>query len=203
MNSSTMGGNILFQMLCFSLEPLHLNLESFVPVVLLVKTVYVLMALLGIISLKVLWRTVPDLSSQRLAWTYRLLGMTSIGALLVIHAPHVYQFGRAEREVQRNMVATNKTLPSSPQAGVRTEQVRLENRDWIYESTMTQLQASQINREKFGVAIRPMLSGTTCTDPWHRRLLGSRVRIRYVIRDRNGETIADESFGANTCSDAT
>jgi hypothetical protein len=101
------------------------------------------------------------------------------------------------------MFAANKLLPSPPQAGVRTDQVRLERRDWIYESTMTELQASQINKEKFGAIIRPMLSGTICTEAWHRRLLAIQVRIRHVIRDRSGETIADESFGPETCPDKT
>lgn len=195
--------NTLFQAVCFSLASLHLNLDSFVLTIVLVKAIYFLMVLFGIYFVKILWQAVADLPSQRVAWTYRLLGLASVGALLGVQAPDVYQFGRAEREIRRTMIAANKTFPSAPQAVVRTDHVRLENRDWVYESTMTQLQASQINREKFGVVLRQILSGTACAEALHRRLFQQNVRIRYVIRDRNGETVADESFGANNCPDAT
>jgi hypothetical protein len=176
-----------------------LDLDSFVPTVLLVKAVYFVMVLVGIFSLTSTWRAVTVMSSVRLVWGYRLLGLASIGALLAVHASTVYQFGRTEREVQRNMFAANQQLPASPQAGVRTDRIRLERRDWIYESTMTELQASQINKEKFGVLVRPLLSSTICIEAWHRRLLAMHLRIRHVIFDRSGEIIADESFGPETC----
>lgn len=125
--------------------------------------------------------------------------MLSIAALLVVHAGSVYQFGRMEREINRNMLSANKALPITPQAGLRVDRVRLERRDWIYASTLTQQLAAQIDRAKFGAAVRPALAGAICADAWQRRLLGMGVRIRYVYRDRNGEPVADEAFERNTC----
>lgn len=192
--------NVIFQALCFASGSLHPALDSAVVVIVLVKATYFLMVLFGIFSLKIVWRSVAGMPSRGTAWTYRVAGLATIGALLVIHAGHAYQFGRAEREIRRNMISVNKTLPALFQAGVREDPVRLERRDWVYETTMTQLQASQIDREKFAAAARQALSGTICAVEWHRRLFGFGVQIRYVYRDRYGDIIADEAFGIKTCA---
>ena len=192
--------NVLLQALCFAFWTFRPDLDSAVFVIVLLKAAYFLMALYGIFALKIVWRSVAGMSSQGAAWTYRAVGLATVGALLAVHAEHAYQFGRTEREIRRNMISTNKTLPSAPQPGVRIDQVRLERRDWVYESTMTQLQVSQIDRGKFIAAARHALDGTTCAVEWHRRLFGFGVRIRYVYRDRYGDIIADEAFGTDSCS---
>ena len=192
--------NVLFQAVCFAVWPFRPDLDSAVFATVMLKAAYFLMVLYGIFALKIVWRSVAGMSSRGAAWAYRAVGLASVGALLAIHAEPAYQFGRTEREIRRDMISTNKTLPSSPQAGVRIDRVRLERRDWVYESTMTQLLASQIDRGKFAAAARDALSGTTCAVEWHRRLFGLGVRIRYVYRDRYGDIIADEAFGTDTCS---
>lgn len=192
--------NVLFQALCFALGPFRPDLDSAAVVIVLVKATYFLMVLFGIFSLKIVWQSVACMSSHGTVWTYRVVGLATIGALLAIHAEDVYQFGRVEREIRRNMISANKILPSAHQAGVRADQVRLEHRDWVYDLTMTQLQANQIDRRRFTAAIRQALNGTTCTVEWHRRLFRLGIRIRYVYRDRDGHIIADEAFGTDTCS---
>ena len=143
------------------------------------------------------------LPSRTAVWAYRLAGLASVAALLAVHADSVYQFGRMEREINRNMLSANKTLPITPQAGLRVDRVTLERRDWIYESTLTQQLAAQIDRAKFGMTVRPVLAGVICADAWQRRLLDMGIRIRYVYRDRNGEPVADESFAPGTCPGKT
>lgn len=192
--------NVMFQALCFASLPFRPDLDSAVPFILLFKATYFLMVLFGIFSLKIVWRSVAGMSSRRGAWTYRAVGLASIGALLAMHAEQVYQFGRTEREIRRTMISVNNTLPLAPQSGVRTDPVRLERRDWVYESTMTQLQASQIDRGKFTAAIRNALIEPACASEWNRRLLQLGVRIRYVYRDRDGDIIADQAFSADACS---
>ncbi|MFA5912025.1 MAG: hypothetical protein WC830_00560 [Burkholderiales bacterium] len=157
----------------------------------------------GVLSLRALWQPIGDLPSRAAVWGYRLAGSLSIAALLVVHAGSVYQFGRMEREINRNMLSANKALPITPQAGLRVDRVKLERRDWIYASTLTQQLAAQIDRAKFGAAVRPALAGAICADAWQRRLLGMGVRIRYVYRDRNGEPVADEAFERSTCPEKT
>ena len=191
--------NLLFQALCFASGAFRPDLDAAVPFILLFKSAYFLMVLYGIFSLKILWRSVAGLPSRQSAWTYRVAGLLSIGALLAMHAEQAYQFGRTEREIRRNMISLNSALPLAPQSGVRTDPVRLERRDWIYESTMAQLQASQIDRKKFNAAIRNALVGPACASEWNRRLFLLGVRVRYVYRDRNGEVLVDEAFGADSC----
>lgn len=191
--------NVLFQALCFAFGSFRPDLDTAVFAIVLSKAAYFLMVLFGIYSLKIVWRSVAGMSSRGAAWTYRLAGLASVGALLALHAEQAYQFGRTEREIRRNMISANKTLPAPPQAGVRTDLVRLEHRDWVYVSTMTQLQASQVDGKKFAAAVRHALSGTICTVEWHRRLFQLGLRIRYVYRDRHGDIISDEAFGADTC----
>lgn len=192
--------SVVFQALCFFIGSLRPNADFPVAEVILVKSAYFGMVALGIFALKHVWQSVNGLSSRKIIWTYRLLALASLIALLMIHSQSMYQFGRIEREMQRNMTAANKAFPSSPIAGVRFDRIRLKNRDWIQELTMTEIQATQINKDKFGAAIRPMLSSAMCAEPWSQHLLESQIQVRYVIRDRNGELIADEAFSADACS---
>ncbi len=192
--------NLLFQAALFALVPIQPALDSAPYVVVAVKAAYFLMVGFGVLTLRAVWQPMDDLPSRTAVWAYRLAGLLSIAALLVVHAGSVYQFGRMEREINRNMRSANKALPITPQAGLRVDRVKLERRDWIYESTLTQQLAAQIDRAKFRVTVRPALAGAICADAWQRRLLGVGVRIRYVYRDRNGGLVADESFERSTCS---
>jgi len=178
-------------------------LDSAPYVVVAVKAAYFLMIGFGVLSLRAVWQAIDDLPSRTAVWAYRLTGLLSIAALLVVHADSVYQFGRMEREIKRTMLSANKALPLTPQAGLRVDRVTLERRDWIYESTLTQQLAAQIDRAKFRMAIRPALAGAICADAWQRRLLGMGIRIRYVYRDRAGELVVDEPFERSTCPGKT
>ena len=191
--------NLLFPAALFALVSIQPALDSAPYVIVAVKAAYFLMVGFGVLSLRALWQPIGDLPSRTAVWGYRLAGLLSIAALLVVHAGSVYQFGRMEREINRNMLSANKALPITPQAGLRVDRVKLERRDWIYASTLTQQLAAQIDRTKFGAAVRPALAGAICADAWQRRLLGMGVRIRYVYRDRNGEPVADEAFERSTC----
>ena len=191
--------NVLFQALCFASLSFRPDLGSAGFFILLLKATYFLMTFFSIYYLKFVWRSVADMLSPRAAWTYRVAGLAAIAALLFMHAEHVYQFGQAEREIRRNLISTNKTLPSPPYAGVRADLVRLERRDWVYEITMTQLSVNQIDRAKFAASIRAQ-SGIFCAIPWHRRLFELGVRVRYLYLDRDGGIVADEAFGSDTCS---
>lgn len=191
--------NLLFQAALFALEPIQPALDAAPYVIVAVKAAYFLMVGFGVLSLRALWQPIGGLPARTAVWAYRLAGLASIAALLLVHAGGVYQFGRIERETMRNMLTANKTLPITPQAGLRVDRVRLERRDWIYESTLTQQLAAQMDRAKFGAAVRPALAGAICADAWQRRLLGMGIRIRYVYRDRNGEPITDLSFERGTC----
>ena len=192
--------NLLFQAICFAYYAYRPDLDAAVFFILLFKTAYFLMVLYCVCSLKMVWGSAAQMSSRAGAWSYRIMGLATLAALLAFHGEHAYQFGRAEREIRRNMMSVNRTLPLAPQAGVRTDQVVLEGRNWVYRLTMTQLQAGQIDRAGFSAAVRGALSGTICALEWHRRLLGLGVRIHYVYRDRSGNVIADEAFGADTCA---
>jgi len=195
--------NLLFPAALFALVSIQPALDSAPYVVVAVKAAYFLMVGFGVLCLRALWQPIGDLPSRAAVWGYRLAGSLSIAALLVVHAGSVYQFGRMEREINRNMLSANKALPITPQAGLRVDRVKLERRDWIYASTLTQQLAAQIDRAKFGAAVRPALAGAICADAWQRRLLGMGVRIRYVYRDRNGEPVADEAFERSTCPEKT
>lgn len=195
--------NLLFQAALFALVSIQPALDSAPYVIVAVKTAYFLMVCFGVLSLRAVWQSIGELPSRTAAWAYRLAGLASIAALLVVHADSVYQFGRIEREIIRTMLSANKTLPITPQAGLRVDRVKLERRDWIYESTLTQQLAAQIDRAKFGTAVRPALAGVICADAWQHRLLGLGIRIRYAYRDRNGELVADESFERSTCPGKT
>ena len=195
--------NLLFQAALFALVAIHPALDSAPYVIVVVKAAYFLMVGFGVLSLRAVWQSIGGLPSRTAARAYRLAGLLSIAALLVVHADSVYQFGRVEREINRNMLSANKTLPITPQAGLRVDRVKLEGRDWIYESTLTQQLAAKVDRAKFGAAVRPALTGAICADAWQRRLLGMGIRIRYVYRDRNGDLVADESFERGTCPGKT
>ena len=195
--------NLLFQAALFALVSIQPALDSAPYVVVAVKTAYFLTVCFGVLTLRAVWQPIDGLPSRTAVWAYRLVGLVSIAALLVVHARSVYQFGRMEREINRNMLSANKALPITPQAGLRVDRVTLERRDWIYESTLTQQLAAQIDRAKFGMAVRPALAGAICADAWQRRLSGMGIRIRYVYRDRNGELVIDEPFGRSTCSGKT
>jgi len=195
--------NLLFQAALFALVPIQPALDTAPYVIVAVKAAYFLMVGFGVLTLRAIWQPIGALPSRTAVWAYRLAGLLSIAALLVVHADSVYQFGRVEREINRNMLSANKTLPITPQAGLRVDRVKLERREWIYESTLTQQLATQIDRAKFGMAIRPALAGAICADAWQRRLLGMGIRIRYVYRDRNGEPVADEAFERSTCPGKT
>jgi hypothetical protein len=191
--------NLLFPAALFALVPIQPALDSAPYVVVAVKAAYFLMVGFGVLSLRTVWQPLDDLPSRTAVWGYRLAGSLSIAALLVVHAGSAYQFGRVEREINRNMLSANKALPITPQAGLRVDRVKLERREWIYASTLTQQLAAQIDRAKFGAAVRPVLAGVICADAWQRRLLGLGIRIRYVYRDRNGEPVVDEVFERGTC----
>jgi hypothetical protein len=195
--------NLLFQAALFALVSIQPVLDSAPYVIVAVKTAYFLMVCFGVLTLRTAWQPIDDLPSRTAAWAYRLLGLVSIAALLVVHAGSVYQFGRMEREINRNMLSANKALPITPQAGLRVDRVTLERRDWIYESTLTRQLAAQIDRAKFGMAVRPVLAGAICADAWQRRLLSRGIRIRYVYRDRSGELVVDEPFERGTCAEKT
>lgn len=195
--------NLLFQAALFALVSIQPALDSAPYVIVAVKTAYFLMVCFGVLTLRAVWQSIDDLPSRKAVWAYRLAGLVSIAALLVVHAKSVYQFGRMEREIIRVMLSANKTLPLTPQAGVRLDRVTLERRDWINESTLTQQLAAKIDRAKFRQAVRPALAGVICADAWQHRLLGMGIRIHYVYRDRNGELVVDESFERSTCPGKT
>jgi hypothetical protein len=195
--------NLLFPAALFALVSIQPALDSAPYVVVAVKAAYFLMVGFGVLSLRAVWQPLDDLPLRTAVWAYRLAGVLSIAALLVVHAASVYQFGRTEREINRNMLSANKALPMTPQPGLRVDRVTLERRDWIYESTLTQQLAAQMDRAKFRTAVRPALAGAICADAWQRRLLGMGIRIRYVYRDRNGALVADESFERSTCPGKT
>jgi hypothetical protein len=195
--------NILFQAVLFAILSIQPALDSAPYVVVVVKAAYFSMICFGVLTLWRVWQPLGGLPSQTAVWAYRLAGLVSIAALLVVHAGRAYQFGRVEREINSNMQSANKNLPITPQAGLRIDRVKLERRDWIFESTLTQQLAAKVDRAKFGRAIRPGIAGLVCADAWQRKLLEMGIRIRYVYRDRNGELIADEPFQRGTCSGKT
>ena len=191
--------SLLFQAALFALVAIEPALDAAPYVIVAVKAAYFLMVGSSVLSLRALWQPLAGLPSRIAVWAYRLAGAASIAVLLLVHAGSVYQFGRIEREIIRTMLSANKTLPITPQAGLRVDRVRLERRDWIYESTLTQQLAAQVDRAKFGAAVRPALAGVICADAWQRRLLGLGIRIRYAYRDRNGAPVADEAFERGAC----
>ncbi len=191
--------NVLFQAALFALVSIQPALDAAPYVIVAVKTAYFLMVGFGVLSLRALWQPIGGLPSRTAVRAYRLAGAASIAAFLLVHAGSVYQYGRIEREIIRTMLSANKTLPITPQAGLRVDRVRLERRDWIYESTLTRQLAAQMDRAKFGAAVRPALAGVICADAWQHRLLRLGIRIRYAYRDRNGELVADEAFERGTC----
>jgi len=195
--------NILFQAALFALASIQPALDSAPYVIVAVKAVYFLMVCFGVLTLRAVWQSIDKLPSRKAVWAYRLAGLVSIAALLVVHGKSVYQFGRMEREIIRTMLSANKNLPVTPQAGLRVDRVTLERRDWINQSTLTRQLAAQIDRAKFRQVTRPVLARVICADAWQHRLLGMGIRIRYVYRDRNGELIVDELFEPSTCSGKT
>ena len=195
--------NLLFPAVLFALVSIQPALDSAPYVIVAVKTAYFLMVCFGVLTLRAVWPSIEELPSRKTVWVYRLAGLASIAALLIVHAKSVYQFGQLEREVIRNMLSANKSLPVTPQPGLRVDRVTLERRDWISESTLTQQLAAQIDRAKFRQVVRPGLAHIICADAWQHRLLGMGIRIRYIYRDRDGDLVVDESFERSTCPGKT
>ena len=188
------------------LQPAWLAIEIFPPrldltpaVVALVKLMYFLSVCWGVYVLAKLWPGLAALPSKVAAMGYRLAGLASIGALMVVHAPAIYHYGELERTVYREVRAANQSTPAVVGPGVRQEQIQLGAREITYEFILTSAVASQVDLVKIREAIRPPLIAAICVDKKLVRLLNHGVALHYVYRDKNGHTLAILSVMRENC----
>lgn len=198
--------NILSQALLFALGSIQLPLDSAPYAIVLLKSVFFLIFCFGVFALKQVWRSVEDAPLRASRWSYRVAGLISIAFLFGVHAENSYQLGRTEREIHRNVHLINKTMPFALEAGMRIDRVSLGKREWIYETSPTDLQAHQIDRARFGGTAQSLLSAMVCNEDWeewHLNLLEMGVRIRFVYRTLDGDVVASEEFEPGACYGAT
>ena len=194
--------NLLLQPAWFALATFPPRLDVTPAVVALVKLMYFLSVCWSFYALALLWPGLAALPSQAAAMGYRLAGLASIGALMVVHAPAIYRYGELERTVYREVRAANQSAPAAAGPGVRQEQIRLGAREITYEFTLTGVVASQVDLGKIREAIRTPLIASICVDKTLVRWLNHGVALHYVYRDKNGHTLAILSVLRENCARA-
>ena len=194
--------NLLLQPAWLAIATLPPRLDLTPAVVALVKLIYFLSVCWGFYVLAKLWAGLSALPSQAAAMGYRLAGLASIGALMVVHAPAIYQYGELERTVYREVRAANQSTPATAGPGVRQEQIRLGAREITYEFTLTGVVASQVDPGKIREAIRTTLIAAICIDKKLVRSLNHGIALHYVYRDKNGHTLAILSVMRENCARA-
>ncbi len=194
--------NLLLLPAWFAIATIPPRLDVTPAVVALVKLMYFLSVCWSFYVLAILWPGLAALPSQAAAMGYRLAGLASIGALMVVHAPAIYRYGELERTVYREVRAAKQSIPASVGPGVRQEQIRLGAREITYEFTLTGVVASQVDLGKIREAIRTSLIAAVCADKKLVGTLDHGVALHYVYRDKNGQTLAILSVTRENCARA-
>jgi hypothetical protein len=194
--------NLLLQPAWFAVVSLPPRLDVTPSVVALVKVMYFLSVCWSFYVLAKLWPGLAALPSQAAAMGYRLAGLASIGALMVVHAPAIYRYGELERTVYREVRAANQSIPAMVGPGVRQEQIRLGAREITYEFTLTGVVASPVDPGKIREAIRTPLIAAICVDKKVVRTLNHGVALQYVYRDKDGQPLAELSVMRENCPPA-
>ena len=195
--------NLLLQPAWLAIETIPPRLDVTPAVVALVKMIYFLSVCWGFYVLAKLWPELAAAPSKAAAMGYRLIGLASIGALMVVHSPAIYRYGELERTLYREVRAANQSTPAAVGPGVRQEQIRLGAREITYEFTLTGVVASQVDLVKIREAIRTPLIAAICVDKKLARSLNHGVALQYVYRDKNGHTLAILSVMRENCDRAT
>jgi len=190
--------NILFHVLAYALLGTEPNLDHVVVVIVAIKTAYFGLVTYAVLALWAAWRASAEEQLLRHRWLYLCAGLVSIVVFLAVHSERAYRFGILEREIGREVVKMNLGEAATLQAGV-TPKVRVAERAWYYEFGLTGVSVSQLDLVKFRTIVRASLVGAVCSDPWMQRLVSANIAIHYVYRDREGQLIADEAFGKDTC----
>lgn len=188
--------NILFHVLAYALLGTEPNLDHAVAVIVVIKTAYFGLVTYAVLALWAVWRA--SVEERRHRWLYLCAGLVSIVVFLAAHSERAYRFGILEREIGREVVKMNSGEAAALQAGV-IPKVRVSERVLYYEFGLPGMSVSQLDLVKFRAFVRSSLVGPICSDPWTQRLVSANIAIHYVYRDRDGQLIADELFGKDTC----
>ena len=191
--------NLLLQPAWFAIATLPPRLDMTPAVVALVKLMYFMSVCWGFYMLAKLWPGLTALPSQTAAMGYRLAGLVSLGALMVVHAPAIYRYGELERTVYREVRAAQQSIPVAAGPGVRLEKVLLGAHRITYEYSLTGVTASQVDLGKIREAIRGSLMAAICPDKKLMLTLKHGVALHYVYRDKDGQPITDLSVIHENC----
>lgn len=191
--------NLLFQSIWFAVESFAPRLDLAPAIAALVKLTYFLSVSCAVYGLVKLWPHWAGESNKAATWGYRTVGLAAVGALIAVHASAIYRYADAERELIREIRATHRVAPVVVAPGVRLERVRIEKHEAIYEYTLTDLAAAQVDTAKVRDAIRASLEKTICANGNLLRILGHGARLHYVYRDRAGLPLADIALSQASC----
>jgi hypothetical protein len=191
--------NLLFQSIWFAVESFVPRLDLAPAIVTLVKLTYFLSVSCAVYGLVKLWPRWARESPNAATWGYRTVGLAAVGALIAVHAPAIYRYADAERDLIREIRATHRVAPVVVAPGVRLEQARIEKNEAIYEYTMTGLTAAQVDTAKVRDLIRATLEKAVCANGNLLRVLSHGARLHYVYRDRAGLPLADIALSQASC----
>jgi len=194
--------NLLLQPAWFAIVTFPPRLDVTPAIVAVVKVMYFLSVCWGFYVLAKLWPGLAALPSHAAAMGYRLAGLASIGALMVVHAPAIYRYGELERSVYREVRAANQSIPAMVGPGIRQGQIRLGAREITYEFTLTGVVASQVDLGKIREAIRTPLIAAICVDKKLVPTLNHGVVLHYAYRDKDGQPLAELSVMRENCAPA-
>jgi hypothetical protein len=191
--------NLLLQPTWFAVASFQPRLDVAPTMVALVKLMYFLSVCWGFYVLAKLWPGLSGLPSRAAAMLYRLAGLASIGALMVVHAPAIYRYGELERALHREIRATSQSMPLAAGPGVRMDQVWLGAREITYKFTLIGATASQMDLGKIREAIRAPLVAAVCADKKLTPTLSHGVTLRYIYQDKDGQPLADLALARENC----
>ena len=192
--------NLLLQPAWFAIANVPPRLDMTPAIVALVKMMYFLSVCWGFHRLAKLWPGLAALPSKAAAMGYRLAGLASIGALMVMHAPAIYRYGELERMVYREVRTANPSTPVAAGPGVQLDRIRLGAREITYEFTLTAVAASQVDPGKIRESIRGPLTATICADKKLVSTLNHGVALHYMYRDKDGKPLTDLSVMRENCA---
>jgi hypothetical protein len=192
--------NLLFQPLWFALLSISPPMDSPLGWTTFVKLSYFLSVCWAVLLLAKIWPSLKPARSRAITWAYRLIGLASVTALLVAHAPRMYQFGRPERDLFSEIRRINKTLPLQVGPGIRLDATRLGKSEIAYEYTLTGAEVLQLDRRKIQPVIFNSVKNLICRDEKQTKLLAQGVWLHYAYRERNGRLLAAFSLGQRSCA---
>ena len=192
--------NLLLLPAWFAIANVPPRLDVTPAIVALVKMMYFLSVCWGFYVLAKLWPGLAALPSKAAAMGYRLAGLASIGALMVVHAPAIHRYGDLERMVYREVRAANPSTPVAAGPGVQLDRIRLGAREITYEFTLTAVAASQVDPGKIRESIRGPLMAAICADKKLVSTLNHGVALHYAYRDKDGKPLTDLSVMRENCA---